>query len=122
MDEIPDENMKVSLPVRMSAISSVESGLARIHISHMEMFEGHEHPMAVISKDKKRVVVKIVADRLALEGFITLRNKDMESLGIKESDVVDLEPYSKLTDELKVSWNKFKDRFKKKDEEEGDLE
>ncbi len=122
MDEIHDEEMKVSLPVRMSAISSVESGLARIHISHMDMFGDQDHPMAVISKDKTRVVVKIVADRLAPEGFITLRNKDMESLGVKEGDIVDLGPYSKLTDELKVSWNKFKDRFKKKDHEEGDIE
>ena len=120
METIPDENMKISLPVRMSAISSVESGLARLHISHIEMFEGNEHPMAVISKDKKRIVVKIVADRFAPEGYITLRNKDMDSLGIREGDIIDLEPYSKLTDELKVSWNKLKDRFKKNDD--GDAE
>jgi hypothetical protein len=113
-----EESMSISLPVRKSAISSVESGLARINISHMDMFGDLEHPMAVLTNEKKRVVVKIVADRLAPANCITLRARDMDDLEVEEGDQVTLEPYSKLTSELKESWKKFIKRFKKKDEEE----
>lgn len=110
--------MSISLPVRKSAISSIESGLVRINISHMEMYEGNEHPIAVLSREKKRIVVKIVSDRLAPEGYITLRAKDMEHLDVKEGEEVVLQPYSDLTSDLKSSWQKFIKRFKKSDEEE----
>ena len=112
--------MQVSLPVRQSSISSVESGIARIHDSHMDMFEGDEHPMGVISHEKNRIVVKIVADRLAPEGYITLRSKDIEDLEVEEGEEVILEPYSKMTEDLKASWKKFTSRFKKDEETEGD--
>ena len=118
--ENDEEGMKVSLPVRKSSISSVESGIARIHRSHMDMFEGNEHPMGVISYGKKRIVVKIVADRLAPEGYITLRSKDIEDLDVDEGEEVFLEPYSKLSDDLKASWKKFTSRFKKEEETDGD--
>jgi hypothetical protein len=118
MTDNDEESMKISLPVRKSAVSSVESGLARINKSHMDMFGEEEHPMAVLSNEKKKVVVKIVADRLAPDNYITLRSKDMEHLDVEEGDMVVLEPYSKLTSELKSSWKKFMGRFKKKEEEE----
>ncbi len=122
MTEKEEENMSISLPVRKSAISSIESGLARINISQMDMFQGNEHPMAVLSREKKRVVVKIVSDRLAPEGYVTIRAKDMEDLDVKEGEEVVLQPYSNLTSDLKSSWKKFINRFKKNDveEEEGD--
>jgi hypothetical protein len=118
--ESEEEEIQVSLPVRQSSISSVESGIARIHESHMDMFEGDEHPMGVISHEKNSIVVKIVGDRLAPEGFITLRSKDMDDLEVDEGEEVTIEPYSKMTDELKASWKKFKSRFKKDEDTEGD--
>lgn len=112
-----EEELIISLPVRKSAISSVESGIARLNSSHMEMFEAVEEPMALISGEKKSIVVRIVSDRLAPEGVITLRNKDMETLDVEEGDMVDISPYSKLSDELTVSWKKFISKFKRKKEE-----
>lgn len=119
LSENEEEGIKVSMPVRKSSISSVEGGIARIHTSHMDMFEDDEHPMGVISHEKKSIVVKIVSDRLAPKGHITLRSGDIEELDVDEGEEVTLEPYSKLTDELKSSWKKFTSRFKK-EEEEGD--
>jgi hypothetical protein len=122
MDKEVEEGIHVSLPVKMSAIHSVERGLARIHLSHMDMFEGEEHPMAVLTNGKKSVVVKIVSDRLAPTGYITLRSKDMEALDVKDGEEVQLSPYSTLTEDLKSSWRKFKERHRKKEEEEeGDV-
>lgn len=84
----------------------------------MDMFPEEESPMAVISNEKKKVVVKIVSDRLAPINFITLREKDINDLDISEGEEVDIEPYHKLTEDLKVRWQSFKARFKK-DEDEG---
>ena len=42
----------------------------------------------------------------------------MEDLDVEEGDVIDIEPYHKLTDELKERWDKFISRFKKSDEDE----
>lgn len=117
-----DDEVVLKLPVRKSKISSVEGGIARIHSSHMEVFEEEdEDHMVVLKHGKKDLVVRIVSDRLAPRDTITLRSGDMEDLDVTEGDIVDVEPYHKLTDELKEKWNKFISRFKKKDEEEGGI-
>jgi hypothetical protein len=114
-----DEEVVLKLPVRKSKISSVEGGIARIHSSHMDVFdEEDEEHMVVLKFGKKDLVVKIVSDRLAPTDTITLRSGDMESLEVKEGDIIEIEPYHKLTDELKEKWDKFISRFKRKDEEE----
>lgn len=117
-----DEEVKISLPVRRSKISSVEEGIARLHSSHMEMFNEQETSMVLIRNGKKHSVVKIVGDRFAPENMIILRAGDMEHLDIDEGDMVDIEPYHKLTGELKEKWQKFVSRFKsnEKEEKEGD--
>jgi hypothetical protein len=85
----------------------------------MDVFdEEDEEHMVVLKFGKKDLVVKIVSDRLAPTDTITLRSGDMESLEVKEGDIIEIEPYHKLTDELKEKWDKFISRFKRKDEEE----
>lgn len=113
-----DEDVVLRLPVRKSRISSVEGGIARIHSSHMDIFEDDEEHRVVLKHEKKDIVVVLVSDRLAPKDTITLRGGDMEDLEIEEGDLVEIEPYHKLTDELKETWDKFISRFKRKDEEE----
>jgi hypothetical protein len=115
-----DDDVILKLPVRKSMISSVEGGIARLHSSHMDVFEDeNEEHMVVLRHEKKNIVVRIVSDRLAPKDTITLRSGDMDDLDVKEGDMIEIEPYHKLTDELKETWNKFISRFKRKDEEEG---
>jgi len=113
-----DEDVIISLPVRKSKISSVEGGIARLHFSHMKMFEEDDQHMVVLKNGKKDKVVRIVSDRLAPKNVIILRAGDMEDLELEDGDIVDIEPYHKLTDELKETWQKFVSRFKKSDEDE----
>jgi hypothetical protein len=113
-----DEEVVLKLPVRKSMISSVEGGIARIHSSHMDMFEEDEEHRVVLRNDKKDIVVILVSDRLAPKDTITLRTGDMEDLDVDEGDIIEIEPYHKLTDELKERWTKFISRFKKSEEEE----
>ena len=114
-----DEEVVLKLPVRKSKIFSVEGGIARIHSSHMDVFdEDDEDHMVVLKHGTKDLVVRIVSDRLAPKETITLRSGDMEHLEVKEGDIVEVGPYHKLTDELKDKWEKFISRFKRKDEED----
>lgn len=113
-----DEHIVLRLPVRKSKIFSIESGIARIHSSHMDMFEDEEEHRVVLKHEKKDIVVILLSDRLAPKDTITLRAGDMEDLEIHEGDVVEIEPYHKLTDELKETWDRFISRFKRKGEEE----
>ncbi|MFW3145660.1 MAG: hypothetical protein ACMUIE_02475 [Thermoplasmatota archaeon] len=120
MDKECNEEHVITLKVKKSAISSVDSGVARMHTSHLDCFEDEDLEMVVIRHEKKSVVVKLVSDRLAPMETITLRPGDMESLKIKEGEEVTIEPYHKMTDDIKGKWDKFVKRFKKdEDEEEG---
>jgi hypothetical protein len=84
----------------------------------MEMLPEDEEHMVVLRYEKKSIVVKLVADRLAQKDVVTLRSGDMDSLGVNEGDEISIEPYHKIKDELKESWKKFVSRFKKKKDEE----
>ena len=116
-NEINDD-VVLRLPVRKSKISSVEGGIARIHSSHMDMFEEDEEHRVVLKKEKNDIVVILVGDRLAPKDTITLRSGDMDDLEVEEGDIIEIEPYHKLTDDLKERWEKFISRFRKNDEEE----
>jgi hypothetical protein len=119
LDKEKDEEVVIELPVHKSAISSVDKGIARLHSSHMDMFEEDEDHMVLISNEKKKIVVKLVSDRFARKDMIILRSGDMEDLDVREGDMVSIEPYHKMTDELKESWRKFVKKFKRGSEEEG---
>ncbi|MFO8051605.1 MAG: hypothetical protein R6V01_07905 [Thermoplasmatota archaeon] len=116
-----DEDNSVTLKVHQSKINSFDSGIARIHSSHMDGLEGDELEMVELRAGKNNKVVKLVSDRFAKKGLVVLRDGDMEDLGIKDGDEVELHPYHTLSEDLKESWKKFQDRFKphdEKDEEE----
>jgi hypothetical protein len=120
LDKENDEEVVIKLPVHKSAISSVDKGIARLHSSHMDMFEEDEDHMVTVTNEKKKIVVKLVSDRFARKDMIIMRSGDMEDLDVKEGDIVNIEPYHKMTDELKESWSKFVKKFKRgREEEEG---
>ncbi len=118
-NEHEDVEFQIELSVRVSSIHSVETGIARINSSYLEDM-GDDIKMVVITFGEKDIVAKLVADRLAPEGMVTLRSGDVESLKVKEGDTVTLTPYKKLTEGLKARWMKFKARFKRDEEEGGD--
>ncbi|MBN1390188.1 MAG: hypothetical protein JXA22_06060 [Candidatus Thermoplasmatota archaeon] len=112
----------VVLKVHKSAISSIGSGVARINQSYLDCFEDHKIEMVELRAGKKHKVVKLVSDRFAKKGHVVLREGDMEDLEVKEGDEIELHPYKKLSQDMKENWQKFKDRFHRKpeeDEEEG---
>ncbi|MGA1819421.1 MAG: hypothetical protein ACMUHU_00265 [Thermoplasmatota archaeon] len=118
MEKERDEDVIISLPVKKSRISSVDAGIARLHTSHMDMFEDDGSHMVVVRYGKKDKVVRLVSDRLAPKNVIILRQGDMEDLDVDEGDTVDIEPFHKLKDELKDTWKKFASRFRKKNEDQ----
>jgi len=118
LDKETDEEVAVTLPVHKSAISSVDKGIARLHSSHMDMFEEDEDRMVLLKNGKKKIVVKLVSDRFARKDMIILRSGDMDDLDVKEGDLVKIEPYHKMTDEIKESWKMFVKKFKREEEDE----
>lgn len=119
--KIENDDNSVTLKVHQSKVDSFDSGIARIHSSHMDSFEGDELEMVELRAGKKHKVVKLVSDRFAKKGRVVLREGDMKDLGIKNGDEVELRPYHTFSEDLKESWKKFQDRFRhhdEKDEEE----
>ena len=117
-----EEEHSVTLKVKKSAVSSIDSGVARIHKSHMDVFEDDEIEMVELRAGKKHKVVKLVADRLAKKGHVILREGDMEDLEVEDGDEVELHPYHKLSDDLKERWRKFKEKFRRDKEEDEEEE
>ncbi len=117
-NEHVDIEFNIELSVKVSSIHSVETGIARIHSSYLEDM-GDDIKMVVITFGEKDIVARLVSDRLAPKGVVILRSGDMESLKVKEGEMVTLTPYKKLTEGLKARWMKFKTRFKKDENEEG---
>jgi hypothetical protein len=112
-----EEEHFVKLNVAKSAITSMESGIARIHDSHLKGFEEGEIDLVEIRAGKKKKVVKLVSDRLARKNLIVLRDGDIEALKVREGDEVEIHPYHTMSDDLKGSWKRFRERFKRKDDE-----
>lgn len=113
-----DEDNSVNLKVHLSKVDSFDSGIARIHSSHMDDFDQDEIEMVELRAGKKQKVVKLVSDKYAKIGRIVLREGDMEDLEIKDGDEVELRPYQTFSEDLKESWKKFKDKFRKDDDTE----
>jgi hypothetical protein len=112
----------VTLKVHQSAVGSVDSGIARIHTSHLDCFEQDEIEMIELRAGKKHKVVKLVSDRLAKKGYVVLREGDMEDLEVKEDDEIELHLYHTLSEDLKEGWQKFKEKFRRhKEDEEEDI-
>ena len=117
-NENDSEEHQVTLKVMGSSIGSVDSGVARINSSHLSSF-GEEVPkMVTVSSGKKKKVVNLVSDRLAKKGRVILREQDMKDLKVSEGDEITISPYTSLSEDMKVSWNKFKDKLKKHKEED----
>jgi len=113
-----DEDNKVTLKVHQSKIDSLDSGIARIHSSHMDNFEKDEIEMVELRAGKKNKVVKLVSDRFAKKGRVVLRKGDMDDLNIKNGDEVELHPYHTFSEDLKESWKKFQEKFRHYDEKD----
>lgn len=120
MEENETEEQFVTLKVAASAISSIDSGVARIHESYLNDFEEGEMDLVELRANEKKKVVKLVADKLAKKNVVVLREGDMEFLEVKEDDDVEIHPYHTLGEDLKASWKKFRDRLTGKHEEEED--
>ena len=116
------EEHSVTLKVQKSAISSIDSGVARIHRSHLDVFDQDEIEMIELRAGKKHKVVKLVSDKLAKKGHVVLREGDMEDLEIGDGDEVELHPYHTFSEDLKEGWQKFKEKFRRHKEEDEEEE
>ena len=112
----------MTLKVQKSAITSIDSGVARINSGHLDVFEKDEIEMIELRAGKKHKVVKLVSDRLADKDHVVLREGDMEDLEIEDGDEVELHPYHTFSEDLKESWQKFKEKFRRHKEEDEEEE
>jgi hypothetical protein len=117
-----NEDHSVTLKVHKSGISSIDSGVARIHSSYMDVFDQDELEMIEIRAGKKHKVVKLVSDRLAKKNYVILREGDMEDLEIEDGDEVELHPYQTFSEDLKEGWQKFKEKFRRHKDEDDEEE
>ncbi|MGA1848642.1 MAG: hypothetical protein ACMUHB_04800 [Thermoplasmatota archaeon] len=113
-----EEEHFVTLKVHKSAIGSIDSGIVRINSTYLRSFEEEDIDMVELRAGKKKKVVRLASDRLVPRGKVVLREGDMEDLEVEEGDDLEIHPYHKLSDELKEKWAKFKDRLKRKNNEE----
>ncbi|MGA1821562.1 MAG: hypothetical protein ACMUIG_03445 [Thermoplasmatota archaeon] len=115
--EIEDETgeFDITLKVRKSAISSVEKGIARINSSYAELLGEEKHRTVTLSNGKKKIVVRLIADRFVPEGYIVLREGDMENLDVSAEEDVELTPYHTLSEDIKANWIKLKDKIRRKE-------
>ena len=118
--ECNSEEHQVTLKVAKSSIGSVDSGVARMNSSHLSCFGDEPPEMVTVSFGKKKKVLHLVADRLAKKDRLIMREGDMEDLKVDEDDEVIIEPYTTLSEDMSASWKKFKNRFKKNDDDEED--
>jgi hypothetical protein len=80
----------IELKVKKSPISG--SGIARVHISIIELPEFSEGKVVSVETEKVKRVLRLVADKMMEKGKISLRMKDMDKLGVKEGSKVVLMP------------------------------
>ncbi|MGA1822423.1 MAG: hypothetical protein ACMUIG_07845 [Thermoplasmatota archaeon] len=108
----------ISLKVVSSSIESVDSGIARIHSSYLDDIDLGENNLVTLRSEDRSVTAKLVSDKLADKGAVVLREGDMKRLQVDDGDMIDMEPYSSVKDDVKVLWEKFKDKFRKGSETE----
>jgi len=80
----------IELKVKKSPISG--SGIARVHISIIELPEFSEGKVISVETDREKRILRLVADKMMEKGRISLRVKDMEKLGVREGERVVLKP------------------------------
>jgi hypothetical protein len=113
-----EEEHFVTLKVQKSAIGSIDSGIARINSTYLKSFDEEDIDMVELRAGKKKKVVRLTSDRLVPRGKVVLREGDMDDLEVENGEEIEIHPYHKLSDELKEKWAKFKDRLRRKDDEE----
>ncbi|MGA1820630.1 MAG: hypothetical protein ACMUHU_06445 [Thermoplasmatota archaeon] len=98
----------IELVVRKSPISG--SGIARVHISIIDLPEFTEGKVALFEKGAHKKVLRLVGDNLMTKGRVSLRKKDMESLRVREGDKVMLSPVVNIGDRIKDRLKIFRTR------------
>jgi hypothetical protein len=115
--ETNEDDHFVTLKVGKSAITSMDSGIARIHDSYMKDFIDSEMKLVELHAGKKKKVVKLVSDRLVEKNTVILRNGDMDDLNVHEGSEIELHPHHTMGEDMRASWRKFTERWKGKKEE-----
>lgn len=113
-----EERESISLKVVSSSIESVDSGIARIHSTYLDEIDLGEKNLVTLRSENGIVTAKLVSDKLATKGAVVLREGDMKRLQVEEGDMIEMEPYSSVKDDIKDLWVKFKNRFKEETDEE----
>ena len=120
-NEYEEAEFEIKVKAKMSAISSVDSGVARIHESYVKDIDEDDIKTVMLRKDDRKVAVKLVSDSRAPKNVVTLRKGDMDKLGIEDGEEIVITPYTSLSDDIKGKWKQFKEKLKKdEEEEEGD--
>ncbi|MFW3146258.1 MAG: hypothetical protein ACMUIE_05555 [Thermoplasmatota archaeon] len=85
----------IYLMVKRSPISG--SGIARVHTKVLESDDFKEGgPIIVTGSKTRKRVLRLVADNMMEKGKVSLRQKDMDKLGVREGHKVILEPMEKM--------------------------
>ena len=98
MTEETEKEQGIYLVVRKSPISG--SGIARVNKLILEMPEFTEGKVALVENEKFNRVLRIVGDSMMQKGRISLRQKDMDKLKVKEGDKVKLLPVTSVSDHI----------------------
>lgn len=98
MAEETEKELGIYLIVKRSPISG--SGIARVNIAILQLPEFTEGKVALVENDKNKRVLRIVGDSMMTKGRISLRQKDMDRLKVKEGDKVKLLPVKGMGDHL----------------------
>lgn len=96
----------VDLMVKRSPISG--SGIARVHVSVLQMVKVEEGKPALLRRGTKERVVRLVADEMMEKGKVSLRQKDLERLRVKAGDMVTLLPLKGVGSKLGLNLNPFR--------------
>ena len=107
-EENKGEKVGIELMVRKSPISG--SGIARVHITILDLPEFTEGKVALFQNGNHRKVLRLVGDRMMTKGRVSLRKKDMDSLKVREGGKVTLLPVVNIGDRIKDRFKLFRSR------------
>mgnify|MGYP006305752899 CR=1 FL=1 len=91
-------NENLSLTVEESPVQS--GGRARISSETLKKMGLGEGELAVLSSDRKDILVTIFSDNLIGDGKIKVRQQDLKKLGIKKGDMVKIKEHQNLLTKL----------------------
>lgn len=126
MNKEVDEHISLDLKVRKSDIERV--GIARVNDKVLSKLRVEEGERVVITKDEQSILRKAFGDEAVKEDEIFLRPTSREELDVKEGDVVKVEDYETVGEEIKEKLgdikeklgkgvSKLKEKFKKEEDE-----